>query len=81
MTHKLPTSRERVWAIVRIGLGIAQMTGATTTVVLLIETGVSTVSLAATVATCALTTLSVLLFGAHHGRHNVSERAAPRGRS
>ena len=52
------------------------MTAATTTAILLIESEVSTVSLAATAATCAGTALCVLLFEPHRGRHNGSDRAA-----
>ena len=56
------------WGVVRMCLGLAQMAGATVAMVLLIDTGVSTSSLLATVVACALTTVSVLLFGSKHPR-------------
>lgn len=60
-----PSTRStRRWAIVRIGLGIAQVFGATFAAVLLLSTGVNTGSLLAVVLTAACTSISVLLFGA-----------------
>jgi hypothetical protein len=53
--------------VLRLALGMAQMFFAIVTVVLLLETGVSVWSLTATAVTCALTTISVLLFG--RGKH------------
>ena len=47
----------------RLALGMAQMAGATIAIVLLVGTGVSQWTLVATVITCVLTTISVLLFG------------------
>lgn len=48
----------------RFVLGMAQMAAASVAAILLIETGVSSWALAAVLVTCALTTTSVLLFGA-----------------
>jgi hypothetical protein len=53
----------KVWAIVRIVLGIAQIFGATFSFTLLIQTGVNPLSLGAVIVTGLLTTISVLLFG------------------
>ena len=64
----------------RFVLGMAQMAGTTTAGVLLFRTGVSTPSLLAVVVTCAMTTLSVLLFGStphqsvRRGLHRHSSR-------
>jgi hypothetical protein len=57
-----PTNEEKGWAIVRMVLGLAQMTGAVAAFYLLFQTGVNALSLSAVVITCLLTTLSVLLF-------------------
>ena len=52
----------RRWAVVRMGLGLAQMFGVTFSAVLLLLTGVNTASLLAVVLTAACTSISVLLF-------------------
>ncbi len=65
---KRPTSTERRWAVVRLALGQAQMIGALVSAYFLITTGVNEWSLGGAVLTCALTTVSVLLFGAGRGR-------------
>ena len=57
-------ARVRRWALLRFGLGIAQMAAAVTALLLLVQMGIGPRSLGAVVVTCALTTLSVLLFGA-----------------
>jgi hypothetical protein len=57
-------SRERMWAWVRIFLGLMQMMGAVASVYFLISTGMSTLSLAATVLTGLLLILSKFLFRA-----------------
>lgn len=54
--------------LIRLGLGIAQMVGGVTALVLLAETGVNTASMGAVVVTCLLTTTSVLLFGSRRER-------------
>jgi len=54
---------------VRLVLGFAQMGGATFSAVLLLQTGMNPVSLGAVVITCALTGLSVILFGNRARRH------------
>jgi predicted neutral ceramidase superfamily lipid hydrolase len=56
------------WGIVRMCLGLAQMAAATVAAVLLVETGISKSSLLAVVIACALTTVSVLLFGSRRPR-------------
>ena len=58
----------RGWVLVRLTLGAAQMAGATTALLLLVQTGVNAWSLGAVVVTCALTTTSVLLFGSRRPR-------------
>jgi hypothetical protein len=58
-----PTSRERLWAVVRITLGQFQMAGAVVSAYLLLRTGLNELSLGAVVFTCLCTTVSVLLFG------------------
>ena len=56
------------WETIRFALGMVQMAAATVAVVILVRTGVSKWSLLAAVVTCALTTVSVLLFGGRrHG--------------
>lgn len=47
----------------RFALGMLQMFGVVFTLVVIIESGINTLALTATVLTCAATTLSVLLFG------------------
>jgi len=61
------TRRQRAWAVVRLALGIAQMMGAVGTFYLLLQTGLSALSLGGVVITCLLTTTSVLLFGRRRG--------------
>ena len=51
------------WAIVRTVLGVAQVFGATLSFVLLLQTGVNSLTLGAIIITGLLTTTSVLLFG------------------
>jgi hypothetical protein len=58
-----PTQKEVAWAIVRIVLGLGQMTGAAVAMMLLVQTGVNSLSFGAVILTCMLTTTSVLLFG------------------
>jgi hypothetical protein len=53
------TRRQRL----RFVLGLLQMFGVVFTLVLILQTGFNRLSLAATVLTCAATSLSVLLFG------------------
>lgn len=58
-----PAALTRRWAIVRLTLGVAQMTAAAFALGLLAAEGVSARALAAAVTACTITTLSVLLFG------------------
>lgn len=51
------------WAGLRLGLGVAQMTGAALSAALLVFSGVNNVSLGAAMVTCFLTGVSVTLFG------------------
>ncbi len=54
----------RAWNVLRLVLGFAQMAGAVFAATLIVITGgVSRLSLTAVVTTCALTSVSVLLFG------------------
>ena len=64
MALQAQRSPELRWAVVRGVLGIAQMTGAAVALVLLARAGVTPGALVAVAATSALTTASVLLFGA-----------------
>lgn len=59
----------RRWALLRIGLGTAQIFGAAFGATLLIRGGVSDTALLAVVATGLCTTVSVLLFGSRSPRH------------
>lgn len=52
----------RAWAVFRIGLGLAQMMGATITLFLLLRIGVTNLTVWATAATLSLTVLSKLMF-------------------
>jgi hypothetical protein len=54
---------DRRWAVVRILLGFLQIFGASLGVILLIETGVTRLSLLVVALTGVCTTVSVLLFG------------------
>jgi hypothetical protein len=60
---------EARWALLRLILGVAQMTGAVVALCLLITMGLDAPIIAAVVITCVLTTVSVLFFG----------RGGPRG--
>jgi hypothetical protein len=68
--------QELTWALIRLILGFLQIMGAVASLLLLVETGVNTVSLASVVVTGLLTTLSVLLFGSRTPRwsHTQSQR-------
>jgi hypothetical protein len=50
------------WAVVRLGLGTLQIVGATTGAILLLRSGVNTVSVGAAVITGIVTLTSLLLF-------------------
>jgi hypothetical protein len=63
MQPQLEKRRQLSWALIRLTLGFLQITGAVASLVLLVETGVSTISLASVVLTGLFTTFSVLLFG------------------
>jgi hypothetical protein len=52
----------RKWAAVRVGLGLAQVMGATITLVFLLQTGASGPTMIATGATLFFVVLSRLLF-------------------
>jgi len=51
-----------IWAIVRVILGIAQMTGAIVSAVLLLRVGIAYETFAALIATSACTAISLFLF-------------------
>ena len=61
----MPATSERRWAAVRMALGLGQMFGALFAVVLLVSSGITRIALVATLLTCVLTIISVILFGAH----------------
>jgi hypothetical protein len=65
---------KRRWAIVRLTLGILQMTGAALALGLLAAGGVTRASLTVVVLTGLMTTLSVLLFGPRAPRPNADHR-------
>jgi len=54
--------REIIWAIVRLLLGLVQIVGATTSVLLLIGSGVNRLSCGAVIITGFFTVLSRILF-------------------
>lgn len=56
------TPRERKLAFLRIGLGTAQIMGATVSLILLLQTGTSGLSVGAVVLTGLITVVSMLLF-------------------
>jgi hypothetical protein len=63
MQSQVDKRRRLPWALIRLTVGFFQITGAVASLVLLVETGVSTVSLASVVLTGLFTAFSVLLFG------------------
>ena len=56
------TPRERVWAVVRMVLGLLQMMGAVVALYCLVATGLSELTVGAVAVTCVFMTASVLLF-------------------
>jgi cobalamin synthase len=56
-------------AVARIVLGVAQMTAAAASLLLLVQTGVTPTTLVAVIITCVLTSTSVFLFGRKSPRH------------
>ena len=58
----MPQPMAKWMALLRLFLGLAQMTGAATAGLLLVTSGVTRVSIAVTVATGCLTGMSLLLF-------------------
>lgn len=58
----------RLWALVRLVLGCLQMAGAVTAIVLLVQIGVTPLSLGVVVITGLCTTVGVLLFGSDRSR-------------
>ena len=58
MQVQLDKRRQWSWALVRVTLGFLQMMGAVASLLLLVETGVNTVSLASVIVTGLFTTLS-----------------------
>ena len=65
---------ERRWAIVRLTLGILQMTGAALALGLLAAGGVTRASLTVVVLTGLMTTISVLLFARRAPRPTAGDR-------
>jgi len=62
-SHRRHANKDLRWAVVRLVLGIGQMIGAATAVLLIIRGGFNELALGAVVVTCVLTTISVVLFG------------------
>lgn len=56
-------SVSRRWALIRIVLGLAQMTVAAAAILLLVKQGITPAALVAAVLACVLTSVSVMLFG------------------
>lgn len=82
MQAKPQEGTERRWAILRLALGLLQIVGAGFSLALLVEAGVSSLSLASVAVTGLLTTLSVLLFGKGSWiRKNKTEGGSNRGES
>ncbi len=67
-THTFDNRKKAGILRLRVLLGIFQMAGVICTITLLLRTGVNTVSLASTVVTCLLTSVSVLVFGSHRDK-------------
>ena len=68
-------SRRATWTVVRLTLGVLQMTGAAVALGLLLATGVTTAALILVVLLTALMTISIMLFGAvDHVRHPMAPR-------
>lgn len=65
---RVPIREEHLWVSVRLVLGLLQMLGAALSVILLVLTGMTAVALTAVTVTCALTSISVLLFGAKRSK-------------
>ena len=65
---------ERRWAIVRLTLGVLQMTGAALALGLLAAGGVTRAALTVVVLTGLMTTISVVLFGRRSPRPDTSHR-------
>ena len=57
-----PSPRERIWASLRLALGLLQMMSATGAATLLVTAGMNAESLLMVLLTCVLTVVSVLLF-------------------
>lgn len=56
----MPANR---WSRLRLAMGLLQMGGATSALVFLAKTGITTTTLVTVVATTLLTTMSVMIFG------------------
>lgn len=69
LASRAEPAQPRRWARIRLALGTAQMFCAALSAVLLVKTGVSRLALGAVVLTCALTTVSVLMFGSRAPRN------------
>jgi hypothetical protein len=63
MGDQEPGRGKKIWATVRLLLGLAQIGGAVTAAYLLCKTGMSELALTATLFTCVCTSISVFLFG------------------
>jgi hypothetical protein len=83
MQSQLEKRRQLPWALIRLTLGFFQISGAVASLLLLVETGLSTVSMASVVVTGLFTTFSVLLFGSRTPRwsSSQSERKGEYGKS
>jgi len=60
--HELPRTGERLWAVVRLVLGVGQIMGATAGFSLLLQTGLSSPTLWVVAATTGLMLTSKILF-------------------
>lgn len=67
-TLHLEQRHERRWGLLRLALSFLQVFGASTAVGLLLQIGVTRLTLLAVVLTGLCTTTSILLFGGRHAR-------------
>ncbi|HJT75999.1 MAG TPA: hypothetical protein VJ739_02260 [Gemmataceae bacterium] len=61
-SEERPSGREKVWAVVRLALGVAQVMGATISLTLLLQTETSAVAIGTVAVSGLLVVVSKLLF-------------------
>lgn len=75
--HQPVRPTDERWAAVRLLLGVGQMTGAVAAGLVLVQFGVTALSLGLTLTTAALTSVSVLLFGSRRPRIGADNSRRP----